>query len=377
MANLPSNACAYPFKAAMLANGTPATPCCKFHDRYLSEDDNKYVFKDIRETMLKNEWHKGCWKCKADEDSGHASMRTEADEFFNDFTDSIQLEYLEITVGNLCNLACVGCGPEYSHTWDKDARAIKLVTNEVLEHFSKNREYDLDSLSMDQLSHLKNMKVTGGEPFMHKQFLRFIKRLVDSGIAPNIDIEIFTNCTYWPAKMNLDYLLEFNNLRVTNSIDAVGGLNDILRHPSKFPDIETVLKKWAELGTKYDKVEVFVACTVGALNAPVLIDLMKWARFDIGVQIMLQTIHEPDWLSIAHQTDTYKNNLRTMVEEQYKDCHWKLKKAYTLLISLCKTNNAEDNSEIYLDQMNTLFDLRNNNAEEYIHGYKKLLNERY
>ena len=44
-----------------------------------------------------------CYKCKADEETKGHSMRTEANEF-SDFTDSVRLEYLEITVGRHCNL---------------------------------------------------------------------------------------------------------------------------------------------------------------------------------------------------------------------------------------------------------------------------------
>ena len=32
-------------------------------------------------------------------------MRTEADEFFENFTDETKIEYLEITVGRLCEFA--------------------------------------------------------------------------------------------------------------------------------------------------------------------------------------------------------------------------------------------------------------------------------
>ena len=38
MARLPSNACAYPFRAAMLMHGEPATPCCRFHTHFLDND---------------------------------------------------------------------------------------------------------------------------------------------------------------------------------------------------------------------------------------------------------------------------------------------------------------------------------------------------
>ena len=85
MSNLSCNACVYPFKGAMLQHGLPATPCCRFHDRFLDDSDKESIntfdvtFADIRETMMRNEWHPGCYKCKADEESKGSSMRTEAD----------------------------------------------------------------------------------------------------------------------------------------------------------------------------------------------------------------------------------------------------------------------------------------------------------
>ena len=101
MSQLPKNACIYPFKAAMLQHGTPATPCCRFHTRFLGQGDNENIdaygasFADIRETMMRNEWHPGCFKCKADEKTKGSSMRTEADDLFNDFDPEPKLQYLE------------------------------------------------------------------------------------------------------------------------------------------------------------------------------------------------------------------------------------------------------------------------------------------
>ena len=34
------------------------------------------AFADVRETMMRGEWHPGCYKCKADEESkGHSSVQ--------------------------------------------------------------------------------------------------------------------------------------------------------------------------------------------------------------------------------------------------------------------------------------------------------------
>lgn len=375
MAHLPSNACVYPFKAAMVMHGVPATPCCRFHTRHLSDADREHEFKDIRETMLRNEWHEGCYKCKADEDVGKSSMRTEADEFFNTFDDTFQLEYLEITVGRLCNLACVGCGPEYSHTWDKDAEVLNIVPQETLEHFLEHREYDLDQLRTEDLRHLKFLKITGGEPFMHIKFLRFLQRLSDEGIAPNVEIEIFTNCTYWPAKMNLDHLLQFKKLTITASIDAVGELNDVLRYPSNFDKMESTLMQWTELRDQYDNVEIFVACTVGVMNAPAMYDYMVWARKKMKVPVILQTIYEPHWLSINHWPNWFKRDLKLLVDKQFAGADEKLMKAHKLITSLCKDSDNNDNSVLYLEHMQVLLELRGQSIDAAPNFKQLLVNE--
>ena len=365
MARLPSNACAYPFKAKMLMHNTAPTPCCRFHSRFLTAADKDPVtpFADIREAMMQNEWHPGCYKCKADEDVGKSSMRTEADEFFDDFTDEDRLEYLEITVGRLCNLACISCGPEYSHTWDKQAVELGMNTQEQITSFKNNQEYDLDNLNLDELKYLRNLKVTGGEPFLHKQFLRFIVRLADAGLAPNIHIEIFTNCTWWPAKVEYDSLLEFRKITINPSLDGYGTVNDFLRWPAKWDDIESTLDKWIDMRNQYDhKVEINTATTVNVVNAPHMFEFMQWARLEKKINVMLQTVYEPHYLSIIHWPDWYKQQLLKVVNEQFLAPNpkaQKLMKAHTLISKLCTSQSHEDNSMQYLKQLEKVMQMRN------------------
>ena len=118
---LPKTACAYPFKAAMLMHGQPATPCCRFHNRFLNNDkreigqqldpadfirlmrqdfigdikDFDSTFAEVRETMMKGEWHPGCYKCKADEETkqGFRDIMLEKylDESMNDVEEALAL----------------------------------------------------------------------------------------------------------------------------------------------------------------------------------------------------------------------------------------------------------------------------------------------
>jgi len=367
MTNLPKNACVYPFKGAMLMHGLPATPCCRFHHRFLDDADKENVdafgatFADIRETMMRNEWHPGCYKCKADEETKGSSMRTEADEFFEDFTDSVELQYLEITVGRLCNLKCMSCGPEFSHTWDDDTLAMKLESPDYIKKLKEVQELDLDHLNVDLLKGLRHIKVTGGEPFLHRQFLSFVVRLAEAGIAPQIHLEIFTNCTWWPKKADYNALLEFKELRIRPSIDSIGQINDVLRFPSKWDKVEGVLDQWIDMRSQYpDKVSIATATTLGAVNAPYMYEFMYWAKVVKDIDVILQTVYEPNYMSILHYPDWFKDNLRYTINMQFNETikPGKIRPAQKLLLKLTEHNGIEDLAIEHIDKIKRVLRLR-------------------
>ena len=395
MARLPNNACAYPFKAIMLMHGQPATPCCRFHSRFIEDIDTKELalamggdavgvntdlikvmrgrigmdledfgvdtFKEIRETMMRNEWHSGCFKCRRDEETKGHSMRTEANAFFDDFTDSVQLQYVEITVGRKCNLKCMSCGPEYSDKWDEDALKFPElgVSQTDIELMKKINEVDLDVLNPETFKDVKYIKVTGGEPFLHQQFLNFIVKLADSGVSSNIHMEIFTNCTWWPKKTDYDALATFRKITICPSIDGIGAVNDVLRFPSKWDKVEATLDKWIAMREEnsWERIEIKTATTINVINAPYMYEFMLWARQVKKIGVTLQTVYEPNYLSILHWPDWYKEKLVYTINSQFtehfaNDKHTqKLKK---LLINLCKPTGGEDNSFEYTNTIKKL-----------------------
>ena len=378
MSNLPRNACVYPFKGAMLQHGLPATPCCRFHDRFLDDGDKESIntfdvtFADIRETMMRNEWHPGCYKCKADEESKGSSMRTEADNFFEVFDNEPKLEYLEITVGRLCNLACYSCGPEFSHTWDKDALELGVIDKQKLDTLKNNKqELDLDNIDVNLLKDLKHIKVTGGEPFLHRQFLRFVVKLAEVGIAPQIRLEIFSNCTWYPEKANMDAIKQFKQVVIMLSLDGYSEVNTLLRYPSKWYKVEETLDKWIETreefgGPDNDKFIVGAAPTVNVINAPHMFEFMHWARVHKQIEVVVQSVYEPHHLSIIHWPEWYKKSLLFVIEQQYKGWNNRQKKmmpAYNLIKGLCNTPTDEDRSEQYLDTIKMQLTVRNQNID--------------
>jgi MoaA/NifB/PqqE/SkfB family radical SAM enzyme len=312
--------------------------------------------------MMRNEWHPGCYKCKSDEEVKGSSMRTEADEFFDDFDDVVRLEYLEITVGRLCNLACLSCGSDFSTTWDKDELALGISSPEKISKLKEVQEYDLDNMDLDNLKHIKFIKVTGGEPFLHKQFLNLLTRLADSGLAKQIDIEIFTNCTYYPEKkLELDSLLAFKLIHISPSIDGYGTTNDLLRYPSKWNKIEATLDKWIELKVATGRLHIATATTVSVINAPQLHEFIHWARIHKGIDVVLQTVFEPHYLSVEHWPNWFKRTLKLTIDQQYTGFNknaGKFKASHKLLKQLCETNTTTDKSVQYVIELKKMLSHR-------------------
>jgi len=384
MSNLPKNACAYPFKGAMLMHGLPATPCCRFHDRFLAEADKESIntydatFADVRETMMRNEWHPGCYKCKADEDAGNTSMRTEADQFFTEFNDVPKLEYLEITVGRLCNLACITCGPEFSTKWDDDTVALKLQSQQFIDKLKQNQELDLDNLNVDLLQDLKYIKVTGGEPFLHRQFLNFVTKLARVGLAEQIHIEIFTNCTWWPAKADYDALLQFKKISINTSIDGIGEINNFLRYPSDWEKVESTLDKWIDMREQFgshesEKIEIKTATTVNVVNAVYMYEFMNWARFHKNIDVVLQSVYEPHYLSISHWPMWFKNKLQMVIDLQYdiwNQRRGRLVPAWHFMRPLTEVEVDEDYSQAYFAELSRVAKHR---GQKLPKNFKKLV----
>jgi len=362
MSSLPTNACHYPFKAGMMMQGTDTTPCCRFHHRFLDDADKESLdiyeatFADIRHTMLANQWHPGCYKCHADEEIKGSSMRTEASDLFSDNTDTPKLEYLEIAVGRLCNLACVNCGPEFSHSWDKDTLALNIESQNYIDNLNVDQELNLDDFDITLLSDLNHLKVTGGEPFLHRQFMAFIVRLANADLASNINIEIFTNGTWYPEKLEHDALMRFKSISITVSLDGIGKLNDIMRYPSKWNDLESTISRWLELCNSHNHVIINIAPTINVINVAYMHELLEWASTH-GINVITQTVFEPHHLSVTHWPNWFKRNLKELIDNQYQDSTAKkFKDMWDLISKMCKNNPLEtvDNSNEYIENIERL-----------------------
>ena len=196
--------------------------------------------------------------------------------------------YLDLRLGNICNLKCRTCNPALSSLWYKEIKQKKsenklTFKKEDFNSFEKfdpkkmNEWYKTDIMfdSIREISKdLKRLYISGGEPFLIKEHQLFLKYFIKQNLSSNISIYLNTNLTHLDKNL-LEQLYQFKKVFIGVSIDAYGVKNDWIRFPSRFSTIERNLKNL--LLKSSENMEITINCTVSIFNILYLDELFKWS----------------------------------------------------------------------------------------------------
>lgn len=262
-------------------------PCCKIKR---SADWKDKPISEYRAYLAK-ELNKGnrvidCASCWRQEDAGAESYRNQGNRdlttleerewLMQDSNNKLPLRQLEIILGNICNFACLMCGPHLSSKWQSRMKSEKLFQEQILwADYQKFADEGIkySTYTDDDLKNLRVLKLMGGEPFYMKETTRLLKRIDELGLAKNIIFQTPTNCSHFPSKEITDIILKFKSVHVGTSFDGVGELNDFIRQGSDWNTCIENLKKWIDLskqhssyGTPYHEFRIATSCTITIFN---------------------------------------------------------------------------------------------------------------
>ena len=329
--------CPYAFKAAMVTIDSSVRPCCRYQD-HKSERPvvdtnntlkdifyNSSYYNDLRDKMLRGEQIPGCKRCYKEEEAGQKSMRNQS-KLIAPSTD-IQLEYIETESGRHCNLKCRSCGPEISTGWNEDLKQSDYLANEH-EYIDRMEELNLfhyndalELLTKEECSKLQILKVTGGEPFLSKSFLKFIDNLYQWDFCKNITIVIYTNTTFVPKIKFIKALERFKSVSLQLSIDSVGKRNDFLRSGSDWKTVEQVADFWFNFKSENPKsVNVAICTTVSIFNILTLDQLFKWLiekekEHSIFIDIYFVVLQSPKYMAIFNFSRKHKEQIKQVISQ--------------------------------------------------------------
>lgn len=221
-----STFCKMPFSQIFLGtNGTVKT-CCSaeteignLNNNTIEEIINGDLAKDVRRTILNNQWHPQCEQCKKLESVGGTSERTGNDNTFEELDcDSFKLERFDLRWSNTCNLACNYCYPYFSSQW-ANIKGIKINT------LKEDHQESLFNYIESNKDTITNINFLGGEPLLLKQN----SRLID--ILPDKKYYVLTNLSVPVDKNEIaKKLLKKNKVTWGVSFETVGKRFEYVRH---------------------------------------------------------------------------------------------------------------------------------------------------
>jgi MoaA/NifB/PqqE/SkfB family radical SAM enzyme len=250
------NFCIMPFVHSFVTPNI-VSPCCAYTDNIKLNSKEQYwdshQLKNIQKNMLDNVRDTGCDICWKKEDRGYSSLRQHSNQIYADHVEEIKQNkkldhpfYIDLRLGNLCNLKCRMCVSEWS---SQIAGEILDNPNEDWIDTPTQKVIELDDDTwelLDQwLPHVRRVFMTGGEPTIIKRNLDYINKIISSGRSKEVELIFTTNATNINQKF-IEIGKEFKSVSYNVSIDAVGTLAKYIRYPSDWATIENNLKniKW-------------------------------------------------------------------------------------------------------------------------------------
>ena len=327
MQNLPT--CIAPWHALTIKWGGNVVPDIIYKDKLgnindytLKEIWEGEQYRELRELHRNRQIPPSCANCAKKEKSGRSrrmyfwdkldyDLRMESE--FLDVDSTPDIRYLDFTLSNKCNLACIHCGPFVSTGWTKDGKKLNKEKPEYWTEqpigFNGVKELSfMDNLfaNPEYFRNLQWLALRGGEPLYDERCYEVLKWFVESGLSKNIALDISTNGTVFEDRFK-EIFKEFKHIELLVSIEATDELYSIIRGGSYTWDTinENLEKFYAE-----DNIEVTFAVTVMTTNIFALPDVWDWfytnhrKRASIS---MTNVVVTPAYLNIAHMPRELKN----------------------------------------------------------------------
>jgi MoaA/NifB/PqqE/SkfB family radical SAM enzyme len=310
-------------------------PCCLADDEIVdnagekfnlataefSTIQNSHSMRRLRQEFIDGKQPQTCRKCWREERSGRTSKRMHTLDRLKhmlpeqDWTiDAKPLMFLDLKLGNICNLKCRICG-----SWSSSQFATEELNWMGPDQDKKNshpyqmlrqgawpRENPTFWAEIEKISNqLQYIEFTGGEPFMIREHFDMLRGLVTRGIAGNIEIHYNTNGTQYPEDAE-EIWKHFKLVEIAVSIDDIGPRFEYQRSNAVWNEVMANIERFKILRAKYTNIQLQFCCTVNVFNVYYLKDLADYVYAQDFDFVYWNMMHDAFYFSISTLPDTAK-----------------------------------------------------------------------
>jgi sulfatase maturation enzyme AslB (radical SAM superfamily) len=269
---------------------------------------NSDYYKEVRLQMLAGQEPKACTRCYDNERAGlHSKRQQENERYLDSIQDQIantapdgtipvSFRFIELRLGNVCNLQCRTCNPASSSKWAKDYAHLEGKYDWVAKFgkVERGQWFESDEFWQQLLerSHeLERIYINGGEPTLVEKHFVYLEKLIKAGINHNVELWYNINLSQIPGKL-IDLWSKFKAVKVSASIDDLGARNEYIRYGSNWD----VTMKNLMLLKGLSWIDLGVMQTISAYSVPTLAEFYQFFG-DKGIQVHLNWCYDPAYLS--------------------------------------------------------------------------------
>jgi sulfatase maturation enzyme AslB (radical SAM superfamily) len=297
----------------------------------LEDVQNSNHMRSLRQEFLQGKQPATCRKCWNEERSGRTSKRMHTlDRLKHMLTnnewkvDAKPLMFLDLKLGNICNLKCRICGSWSSSQsaaeeikWTPREQQKQTFAYQMLQAGNWPRQSEHFWQQIDQ--HVNNIcyiEFTGGEPFLIQEHFDMLQGIVDRGIAGNVEIHYNTNGTQYPEHAPAIWQ-HFKTVEIAVSIDDVGERFEYQRSNAVWLDVLKNVVRFKQLRTQMSNIQLQCCITVNVFNVRYLRHVADWADYQGFDFLYWNMLHDAPHWSIA----SLPNNVKQAVTAYLNNCN--------------------------------------------------------
>jgi MoaA/NifB/PqqE/SkfB family radical SAM enzyme len=210
------------------------------------------------------------------------------------------LQTIDVRWTNLCNFACVYCGPEFSSKWSDELKIRHETPTEQQTTDFKNYIYD-------HAGQLKHVYLAGGEPLLMKENLMLLEKL-----NPNANIRINTNLSKVDTRV-FDAICKFPNVHWTVSVETQAEEFEYIRYGGSWTDFLDNLGIIKQLGHKISFNMLHFLLNYNSIFD--CVDFLSAQGFHNN-SFVIGALLTPEYLNIRHLPENVLNLVKNKLQDR-------------------------------------------------------------
>lgn len=216
------------------------------------------------------------------------------------------LHTIDVRWSNLCNLACVYCGPDFSSKW---ASELSIQQHQP----SLSQKDAFKAYIMRHAPQLKHVYMAGGEPLLMKENIELLQILWQQN--PDVNLRINTNLSKVDTPV-FETICKFKNVHWTISVETQGAQFEYVRWGNIWRDFQDNLDIVRQCDHKISFNMLYFLLNFRSLFH--CVDYLRGLGFHAN-SFIIGALSGPLYLNVRHLPQTVLESLQQLLEKRINE----------------------------------------------------------